>query len=100
MVTQNAGSCLRGSRAENPAMRGHALAPAEVGKWLRTQRQRRRMTQRELGTRIYLHQSMVSRLESGDVALSLELLKRVSIVFGIDPAAAYDILYGEDYAHE
>lgn len=78
-------------------MQGSAIDPHEVGRWMRAERQRRRLTQHALGTLIYQHQSEVSRLEHGHRMLSLETLGRVCGAFGIDPATAFAVLYGEAY---
>lgn len=59
---------------------------SSIGKLIRVERLRHGWTQEELAEKIDIHPSFVGQMERGLKSASLATLKRLSLIFGIEPA--------------
>lgn len=58
----------------------------EVGSRIRETRKRQGMTMKELGNKIGLHESSVSRIEKGESSIELNKLKEIAKILGVSSA--------------
>ena len=73
---------------------------ASFGNFIRTEREKRKWTQIELGDKIGINSSAISRIENGSQKFSISKLKKLASVFQIDFETINDLFFADKFAKE
>lgn len=70
----------------------HSPANRQLTRWLRTQRVSQGLTMRELGGRLYIPHSYISKIEHCERRLDIVEFVRYCNALGVDPRQALDMI--------
>ena len=70
------------------------------GKFIKTEREKRKWTQTEFGAKIGINASAISRIESGSQNFSKSKLKELSELFKIQSQQVTDLFFADKFAKE
>lgn len=73
---------------------------ASFGNFIKTEREKRELTQTEFGAMIGINSSAISRIENGNQKFSKDKLNKLSQIFSIDVQAIRDLFYADKFARE
>ncbi len=70
------------------------------GHYIKTEREKREWTQTELGTKIGINTSAISRIENGSQKFSKSKLKNLAQLFETDLQTVTDLFFADKFARE
>ncbi len=70
------------------------------GEFIKKEREKKEWTQTELGAKIGINSSAISKIEKSKKILSSSKLPRLSEIFGIDLKKISEIYFGDKFARE
>jgi transcriptional regulator with XRE-family HTH domain len=73
---------------------------ASFGQFIRTEREKCGLTQTELGAKIGINTSAISRIENGSQKFSKKKLDMLSNIFGIEAQVVRDLFFADKFAKE
>ena len=73
---------------------------ASFGHFIKTEREKREWTQTELGAKIGINSSAISRIENGTQKFSKSKLKQLSKLFNLDLQNVTDLFFADKFARE
>ncbi len=73
---------------------------ASFGDFIKVEREKREWTQTDLGAKIGVNSSAVSRIENGSQTFSKNKLELLSELFGVDKQKVIDLFFADKFARE
>ena len=73
---------------------------ASFGHFIRKEREKCELTQTELGAKIGINTSAISRIENGSQKFSKRKLDKLSALFGIEEQIIKDLFFADKFARE
>jgi|SRR5690606_11289885 len=70
------------------------------GQFIKTEREKREWTQTELGTKIGINTSAISRIENGSQKFSKSKLKKLAEIFQTELQTVTDLFFADKFAKE